>query len=128
MRKLIAAMIALCAFTLVGTPAAAQQTTGNIQGRIVDDQKAAVPGVTVTAKNTETGFSRSEVTDAEGVYRLGSLPIGTYDLHADITGFAPYDRKALVVNVGQTIDVNIDLKLAGLSENLSQIAGALKLK
>ena len=122
MKKIIVAMIALCAFTLAAASATAQQTTGNIQGRIVDAQKAAVPGVTVTAKNAETGFTRSEVTDAEGVYRLNSLTIGTYDLHADITGFAPYDRKGLVVNVGQTIDVNVDLKLAGLSENVSVTA------
>jgi hypothetical protein len=122
MKNFIVAMIALCAFTLAAAPAAAQQTTGNIQGRIVDAQKAAVPGVTITAKNAETGFSRSEVTDAEGVYRLNSLPIGTYDLHADLTGFAPYDRKGLVVNVGQTIDVNVDLKMAGLSESVSVTA------
>ena len=77
MKKIIAAVIALCAFTLVGTPAGAQQTSGNIQGRIVDAQKAAIPGVTVTAKNTETGLTRSEVTDAEGVYRLNALPVGT---------------------------------------------------
>ena len=109
MKKIIAAMIALCAFTLAGTPAHAQQTSGNIQGRITDAQKAAIPGVTVTAKNTETGLTRSEVTDAEGVYRLNALPVGTYDLHADLSGFSPYDRKGLVVNVAQTIDVNVDL-------------------
>ncbi len=122
MKKIIVAMIALCAFTLAGIPAAAQQTTGNIQGRITDAQKAAVPGVTVTVKNTETGFNRSEVTDAEGVYRLNALPVGTYDLHADLTGFNPYDRKGLVVSVGQTIDVNVDLAVAGLSENVSVTA------
>ena len=122
MKKIIVAMIALCAFTLAGIPAAAQQTTGNIQGRITDAQKAAVPGVTVTVKNTATGFTRSEVTDTEGVYRLNALPVGTYDLHADLSGFNPYDRKALVVSVGQTIDVNVDLVVAGLSENVSVTA------
>jgi hypothetical protein len=122
MKKIIAAAIALCAFTLAGTPAAAQQTSGNIQGRIVDAQKSAIPGVTVTAKNTETGLTRSEVTDAEGVYRLNALPVGTYDLHAELTGFSPYERKGLVVNVAQTLDVNVDLAVAGLSENVSVTA------
>ena len=122
MKKIIAAMIALFAFTLAGAPAAAQQTTGNIQGRITDAQKAAIPGVTVTAKNTETGFTRSEVTDAEGIYRLNALPVGTYDLRAELAGFSPYDRKGLVVNVAQTIDVNVDLSVAGLSENVSVTA------
>ena len=76
MKKIVIAMIVICAF---GIPAAAQQTTGNIKGRIVDAQKAAVPGVTVTAKNPSTGFTRSEVTDSEGIYRLNALPVGTYD-------------------------------------------------
>jgi hypothetical protein len=121
MKKIIVAMIALCACA-VTIPAFAQQTTGSIQGRIVDAQKAAVPGVTVTAKNTETGFTRSEVTDAEGLYRLNALPVGTYDLRAELAGFAPYDRKGLIVNVGQTIDVNVDMTVAGVSESVSVTA------
>ena len=62
-----------------GAPALAQQTTGTIAGRLVDAQGAAVPGVTVTGRNTQTGFVRTGVTDGEGVYRLTALPVGTYD-------------------------------------------------
>src|SRR5829696_3182460 len=102
MRRMIVAMIAVCAFALTATSAAAQQTTGNIQGRIVDAQKAAVPGVTVTAKSATTGFTRSEVTDAEGIYRINALPVGNYDVHAELSGFAPYDAKDIVVNVSST--------------------------
>src|SRR5215217_443574 len=99
MKRIMAALIAVCALALPGTPAAAQQTTGAIQGRIVDAQKAAVPGVTVTAKSKGTGFSRAEVTDSEGVYRLNGLPVGSYDVHAELAGFAPFDRKDVIVNV-----------------------------
>ena len=109
MKRIIVAMIAICAFAVMAAPAMAQQTTGSIQGRIIDAQKAAVPGVTVTAKSGSTGFSRTEVTDAEGVYRLNALPVGTYDVHAELSGFQPYDRKSVVVNIGQTVDLNIDL-------------------
>jgi hypothetical protein len=59
-------LAALCLLVTV-TAAAAQQTTGTIAGRVLDEQKAAVPGATVTAKNESTGFTRSEVSDAEGV-------------------------------------------------------------
>src|SRR3954471_5469719 len=121
MKRIIVAMIAICALTL-SAPAMAQQTTGNIQGRITDAQKAAAPGVTVTAKNAATGFSRSEVTDSEGVYRLNALPVGTYDLHAELAGFQAQDRKGLVVNVSQTLDLNIDLNVAGVAENVSVTA------
>ena len=54
-------MFALLALALVAAPALAQQTTGNITGRIVDGQGAAVPGVTVTGKNSATGFTRTDV-------------------------------------------------------------------
>jgi hypothetical protein len=122
MKKMIVATIAVCAFALAGTPAAAQQTTGNIQGRILDAQKAAVPGVTVTAKSPATGFTRTDVTDAEGIYRLNALPVGTYDVHAEIAGFKPYDAKGITVNVSSTVDLNVDLQLAGVAENVSVTA------
>src|SRR5881392_2881874 len=87
MKRIMAALIAVCAIALAGSPAAAQQTTGNIQGRVTDAQKAAVPGVTVTVKNAATGYTRTETSDSEGAYRLASLPIGTYELKAELSGF-----------------------------------------
>ena len=66
MKRIIYAMIVLCSLGLAAAPALAQQTTGNITGRILDDQGSAVPGVSVTALNSQTGFSRTTVTDAEG--------------------------------------------------------------
>src|SRR3954471_20817669 len=122
MKRIMTALIAVMAIALAGSSAAAQQTTGNIQGRIVDAQKAAVPGVTVTAKNPSTGYSRSEVTDTEGIYRLNGLPVGTYDLRAELSGFQGYDRKAVVVNVAQTVDLNIDLTVAGVAESVKVTA------
>ena len=53
--KAAAALIVL----MLAVPAAAQQTTGNITGRVLDDQGAAVPGATVTATSTATGFDAS---------------------------------------------------------------------
>ncbi|MEO6239435.1 MAG: TonB-dependent receptor, partial [Vicinamibacterales bacterium] len=122
MKRIIVAMVAMCAFALTATSAAAQQTTGNIQGRILDAQKAAVPGVTVTAKSATTGFTRSEVTDAEGIYRLNALPVGNYDVHVELSGFQAADRKDIIVNIGTTVDLNIDLKVAGVSESVSVTA------
>src|SRR6478752_2271366 len=120
MKRIILAMIALCA--LSAAPALAQQTTGNITGRIVDAQGAAVPGVTVTARNPQTGFVRSDVSDGEGIYRLTSLPVGNYEVTGELSGFATYSRKDVTVNVAQTSDINIELKLAGISESVNVTA------
>ena len=114
-RITLAALALLCA---LATPANAQQTTGNITGRITDAQGSAVPGVTVTGKNTATGFVRTEVSDAEGIYRLTALPVGTYDIATELSGFNKFERKALVVNVGQTVSVDITLAVAGVTESV----------
>ena len=79
----------------------AQQTTGNVTGRVLDQQGAAIPGVTVTAKSPSTGFTRTEVSDAEGVYRLSALPVGIYEVTAELQGFSTVSKKDVEVNVGQ---------------------------
>jgi outer membrane receptor protein involved in Fe transport len=119
MKKIISSMIVLCSLWLAATPAVAQQTTGSITGRILDDQGASVPGVTVTGKSEATGFVRTDVTDGEGVFRLTALPVGTYDLTAELSGFAKIENKGIVVNVGQTLDLNLTLKLAAVAETIS---------
>jgi outer membrane receptor protein involved in Fe transport len=105
-------------------PAAlAQQTAGNVGGRIVDQQNSAVPGATVNATNTQTGFTRSAVSDAEGLYRLSALPVGTYDLEIVLQGFTTMQRKGIIVNVGQTIDVDFTLQVAQVAESVN-VTGA----
>jgi hypothetical protein len=116
MPRIIYVMLALA--LAAGSPALAQQTTGNINGRILDDQGAAIPGVTVTGRNVETGFVRTGVTDGEGIYRLTAMPVGTYDISAELQGFSKYESKGIVLNVGQTLDIDVTLKIAGLAENV----------
>jgi outer membrane receptor protein involved in Fe transport len=118
MRPLTILRVTALLFALA--PAAfAQQTTGNISGRVVDQQNAGVPGATVTASNAQTGFVRSAVSDSEGVYRLSALPVGAYDVKVELTGFSTLDRKGIVVSVGQTMDVGFTLQVASLAESVN---------
>jgi hypothetical protein len=112
------AALALCLFVFVPS-VLAQQTTGTVLGRILDDQGGALPGATVTATNPATGFVRDAVTDAEGVYRLPALPVGRYDLKVDLAGFTSIDQRGVIVNVGQTISLDFNLKLASVSETIT---------
>src|SRR3954454_1623780 len=127
MKKIILAMIVLCSLVASST-AFAQQTSGNITGRIVDAQGAAVPGVTVTARSPQTGFVRTDVSDGEGIYRLTALPVGNYDINAELSGFSTFSRKEVTVNVAQTTDLNVELKLAGLTESVNVVAEASLMK
>ena len=119
-RHLIGAAIVLL---LGGADVFAQQTTGSITGRVLDQQGAAVPGVTVTAKNTQTGFVRSETSDAEGIYRLNALPVGIYDVNADLSGFTTVSQKEIVVGLGQTLTIDFNIKVASLAETVN-VTGA----
>ena len=72
-------LVVTAAILLAATPrfARAQSDTGVIDGRVLDESKAALAGVTVTARNIATGFTRSAASSAIGTYRLEFLPPGT---------------------------------------------------
>ena len=101
----------------------AQQTSGNVTGRVLDQQGAAVPGVSVTAKNPQTGFSRVEISDASGLYRLNALPVGIYEVTAELAGFTTVSKKDIEVNVGQTQSVDFALRVASVAETVN-VTGA----
>ena len=117
-----AAMVLL----LTCASAIAQQTTGTVTGRVVDQQGSAVPGATVTAKSATTGFTRTEVSDAEGVYRLSALPVGIYDVTAELQGFTTVSKQGVEVNVAQIQNVDFPLKVAQLAETVN-VTGATPL-
>jgi hypothetical protein len=97
-----------------------------VTGRVIDEQGSAVPGATVTAKSTTTGFTRSEVSDAEGVYRLSALPVGIYDVTAELQGFTTVAKQGVEVNVAQIQNVDFPLKVAQLAETVN-VTGATPL-
>jgi hypothetical protein len=103
----------------VSVPAFAQQTTGSVIGRVADQQGAAVPGVTVTATNSDTGFERVVTTDAEGLYRLAALPVGVYDVVIELQGFTRIERNDLVVNVSRAVDLDVTLRVAQFAETVT---------
>jgi hypothetical protein len=113
----------LAALVVLGTATAtfAQQTTGTIAGRVLDEQKAAVPGATITAKNDSTGFSRSEISDTEGLYRITGLPVGSYALSIEMSGFQS-QKRTVQVNVSETVTSDFDVRIAQVSESVTVTA------
>jgi len=102
--------------------AVAQSTTAIISGVVRDEQGAVLPGVTVTARNVDTSLTRTVVTDPTGVYRFSALPIGPYELTAELTGFATYQRSGLVLSLNQEAVIDISLRLAAIQETV-QVTG-----
>ena len=97
----------------------AQVTGGTITGRITDPQGAAMPGVLVEARNRDTGFTRSDVSNETGTYHLGAVPVGSYDVSAEISGFRRFEAPAIPVNVGRDVTIDIPMRLAALAETVT---------
>ena len=88
----------LAANLLLSGQSAAQSAT--VRGRLVDEQGQAIDGVHVTLRETGTGITRTDESDAEGLYRFKGLPAGVYDLRAARNGFATVVQKSTIVDVG----------------------------
>src|SRR5271169_2608154 len=87
--------------------------TAIVHGQVVDQSHAAVSGVTVTLKNTQTGLERTTQTDGSGNFSLAGLPVaGAYDITATKSGFADAQLKAVTLEGGTTADLNLQLNVA----------------
>src|SRR5687767_9807855 len=97
---------------------ASAQALGTLNGRVVDQDDAVLPGVTITATHTSTGIVRTTVTNQDGIYSLSGLSPGIYEVKAELTGFAPASRSGTLV-VGATLPFDFRLGLAGVSETIT---------
>jgi hypothetical protein len=117
MRKLFTALFL---FVLAYAPANAQSvSTAQIVGVIRDEGGGVLPGVTVTATQTDTGLRRVVVSDETGAYLLPSLPVGPYRLEFVLSGFRTFVQTGIVLQVNTNPTVNATLALGDLAETVS---------
>jgi hypothetical protein len=90
------------------------QTTATISGTVHDANGGALPGVLVTATNTDTRLVRTSVTGSEGRYVIAALPPGKYELRAELAGFKPHVRRDLELTISETLALNLTLQLGDL--------------
>src|SRR5712691_884404 len=90
------ALVLLAVFTVAAVSVQAQTVTGTMNGTVTDRSGAALPGVTVTIRNAETGLERIVVTNGAGAFSAPFLPVGRYNVHAELSGFGAMRRQ----NVG----------------------------
>src|SRR5687768_4111982 len=110
----------LCLLALSFAPlASAQGTTGSINGTVTDNTGAVLPGVTVTASGPALMGVQTAITTAEGLYRFPALPPGLYRLSYELGGFATIVRDAIVVQVGFTAAVPVQMQVASLQETVT---------
>jgi hypothetical protein len=116
--NLFVALIVVLALGRVA-PAAAQNTSGVIDGTITDTQGGVLPGVTLTVTNSDNGNARTAVTEGDGKYRFPGLPPGRYEIKAELQGFATVDVKNIALTIGLEYPKDIQMGVQTLQESVT---------
>src|SRR5262245_19483599 len=109
----------------MAVPVAAQvRDTASLFGTVTDSQGAVVPGARITINNAATNSSRSAVTDSSGSYVFTLLPVGSYHLTIELTGFRKYERRNILLQANENIRVDAALDIGNLQETVTVEATA----
>jgi hypothetical protein len=108
-------VVVICAAASV---VSGQTFRGTILGTVTDISGAAVPGATVTVRNTETGLLRTTESQADGSYREPELPIGNYDVTVEKADFQAFVTKGVQVSVAAERRVDAALKPGAITEQI----------
>jgi hypothetical protein len=104
--------------------AVSAQTTATLTGRVLDTSGAALPGVVLSARQTETGLQRSVVSGGDGRYSVPALPPGTYEIRAELVGFRPLVRSGVTLTIAQTTVVDLTMAVGGVAEAVTVVGEA----
>ena len=112
-------ILVLC---LVSTGVLWPSQTGEIKGRVLDEEGISLPGVAVTAKSPQLQGRRTAMTDENGLFKLPMLPVGVYSLSFELSGFSKLTQSDYHVRLGFTISIEVVLKMAAIEEEVSVTA------
>lgn len=107
-------LVALVWFAYPMAVSAQQGATATLRGIVKDPNGATIADAKVIAKQTQLGTSREAVTNSDGLYVLSNLQPGLYELRIQATGFANHVITAVVLQVGQSAELDATLELAGI--------------
>lgn len=100
------------------------QGTGELGGKVTDDEGAPLPGVSITANHLQTGTISGTTSADTGSFRLTNLRAGMYEITYELEGFAKVIKKGIDLRVGQSIIINTVMKMAILGESITVTAEA----
>src|SRR6266849_822184 len=106
-------------FCTADAAAQASRVGATLEGTVSDTSGAVIPHSKVTLHNPLTNQSRTVTTDEQGFFRAEQLPVGTYEVRMEQTGFAPYRQAGVGASLGQTVHLDIVLAPASASEQVT---------
>lgn len=111
-RRFAAAVVATVILITMSCAVVNGQTeTGQISGKVTDQQNGVLANASVTVKSMRTAVERTTATNAEGVYTVTNLQPGTYDVTVSGGGFAP-SRQRVEVTVGGKSSADVQVSLS----------------
>ena len=119
MKKLVGtSMVFVLSLLFTQQPLPAQATTGSILGVVEDESGGVLPGTTITAIHLETNETRTAITGDTGGYRVAQLPLGRYEIQAELPGFNTGVRRPITLTVGRQAVVDFTLTVGSVSEKV----------
>ncbi len=118
MRTLLQIVLAA---TLLAASIPAQQQTGTIFGTVTDQQNAIIPGARVEVVNVNTGATFRTRANESGNYTAPGLPVGVYEIRAEMEGFKRYVRSGLTLQVNQNAQVNIVMEIGEVVQTVEVV-------
>src|SRR5712671_5982240 len=126
MKRLLGLLLTVGIGMVLCAAAAAQNTTGTIDGTVSDSKGGELPNVTVKVTNTDQQVVvRTIRTDERGQYVAALLPVGHYSVSVEATGFKKAIQSGILLNVDDRVAVNFSLEVGSVSESVSVEASAL---
>ena len=122
MDRLGVRVAALTFSLLLPAIAVAQQGSAEMRGRVIDQQMAALPGVTVVVTNQDTGNFREATSEADGSWFMAALPPGKYQVAAQLQGFKKFLQQDIVLAVGNQLNIDVKLEIGAVEETVT-VAG-----
>lgn len=107
----------------LASPAAAQ-IAGSIYGTVSDESGAVIPGVDVTARNPRTNESHTTITNTAGLFTFAQLPVGTYNVRAELPGFKAITRQAIELSLNRNARVDFVLTIGQVAEQVTVVGDA----
>ena len=111
-------LLLLCIALLIPVSAFAQTGAASLTGIISDQSGAKVPGTTVTATNQATNVTYTAVSNEAGNYSITSVPVGSYVLKAELSGFKTATTNTIQVEAKATVRLDFDLQLGAIEETV----------
>ncbi len=106
-------LVLTAALFALAIPSSAQVVSGTISGTVTDPNGAVIANAKVVVHNDDTGVQRTLVSNSGGTFTAAAVPIGSYTVSVDASGFGSYKRTGITLTVGETLNLNLALKIVG---------------